>query len=599
MARPGHGPDWLHPFFQTSRDDPPGMVTFLSLGDDDADQATPPYSLLHAEDGYLFFLKGGNRIHCLHGHWGEYALTLARDNHLRALCKGSQGRVRYLGDVTAGSFDFNMVRPNRSQYPMKSCALDLRPGPPTLVVAGPQDDLIGFSGTHLFRLAFQADAIECGFRELDPAQVPAAAIWHPDSQMIVGTLPARGKLIRFSDPKRSGTEISFDLAGLEPHRIAPGPDGRVWFTLAGQNRVGALDPRTTDYTLYPLGSREDPPFGAQGIALGQDGNLWIALQTFKGFARVTPKGEVTLFPIPGLRIGGPVRLYGARDGRLLVTFDESPRIGAVTVVGMGPFLPGRTGPASDVGPRAGEPEETKEAVQKVPGVTRSASQRKRGKKKAAKARRFAAELGEGCTATPPLPVLEAPKEEKEVDPAPSPTDTPEGSEEFQPTQPEPAPDPDRTRVAVGTEPKSAPPTVAAEALSGTVAPPPEAFGGDVELKPGLYLIASTVRHIYQTHRYGDAHRGKSEFAACLSNPAELRRLVREAIQENWTLPMVHDAWGKRRFYHRLPAVGWYRNRNDQFVPTDHYVVTVVKRRDPRTGRYFQRVDSMFPCSPYH
>ena len=65
------------------------------------------------------------------------------------------------------------------------------------------------------------------------------------------------------------TEFSAGLSGT-PYSIAAGPDGALWFTEFGANRIGASRPAARSPSPIPTTFS-----GATGIAAGPDGNLWF------------------------------------------------------------------------------------------------------------------------------------------------------------------------------------------------------------------------------------------------------------------------------------------------------------------------------------
>jgi virginiamycin B lyase len=77
-----------------------------------------------------------------------------------------------------------------------------------------------------------------------------------------------------------------------PGGIAVGPDGRLWFTETS-NRVNEVGTIGTDGVFGPslqAGYLDGP------IAFGPEGNVWLSV--LGGVARITPKGQHTVFPLP-------------------------------------------------------------------------------------------------------------------------------------------------------------------------------------------------------------------------------------------------------------------------------------------------------------
>ena len=99
------------------------------------------------------------------------------------------------------------------------------------------------------------------------------------------------------------TSIPIPLVGLvQPGGITTGPDGNLWFTETGADRIGRMTPAGV-LTEFPLPAITVPhevigsPPGPTEITAGPDGALW-----FTGVpgdvGRITTAGGVTEFPVP-------------------------------------------------------------------------------------------------------------------------------------------------------------------------------------------------------------------------------------------------------------------------------------------------------------
>jgi virginiamycin B lyase len=139
--------------------------------------------------------------------------------------------------------------------------------------------------------------------------------------------------------------------GSTPDQITAGPDGRVWFTEAGRNRIGAInpnDPNPSGLTEYPQPANGgfQNVSGPQGITVGPDGALWFTEvgPVPKRISRITTAGTIThQFPLPG-GAGDPTDIVLGLDGRLWFTEQPTSRIGAIRTDGVVteyPLQPGR------------------------------------------------------------------------------------------------------------------------------------------------------------------------------------------------------------------------------------------------------------------
>src|SRR5437899_9006636 len=70
-----------------------------------------------------------------------------------------------------------------------------------------------------------------------------------------------------------------------PYDITTGPDGNIWFTENGGNRIGKLNPATDTITEDTISSR------AGGITAGPGGTVWFT--DGNGIGRIFPAGPFT------------------------------------------------------------------------------------------------------------------------------------------------------------------------------------------------------------------------------------------------------------------------------------------------------------------
>ena len=96
----------------------------------------------------------------------------------------------------------------------------------------------------------------------------------------------------------------------QPQRIATGPDGNVWVTLAGA-KLARVQPDGT-VTEFPLPATTA---GAEGIATGPDGNLWI--EATNAVIRVNPASPAAGQSFPISPLSGQAIAAGP-DGNLWV-----------------------------------------------------------------------------------------------------------------------------------------------------------------------------------------------------------------------------------------------------------------------------------------
>ncbi len=120
-------------------------------------------------------------------------------------------------------------------------------------------------------------------------------MWFTDPESPFLTGKKIGKVIG-SGEKRGEVTI-YSPAGMSGGAwgIAAGPDGNIWFTEPGVQKVGHIKPSEPTTSLVEIevpGMSTEPE--RSHIATGPDGNLWVALGE-NGIARITPAGAVTEF----------------------------------------------------------------------------------------------------------------------------------------------------------------------------------------------------------------------------------------------------------------------------------------------------------------
>ncbi|MDX6255952.1 MAG: virginiamycin lyase, partial [Frankiales bacterium] len=113
--------------------------------------------------------------------------------------------------------------------------------------------------------------------------------------------------------------------------LTPGPDGYLWLTESGPGYVTKLNVTTGAIHRYPLpaGINADP----RGIAVGRDGNLWIAESVANRIGRMTPSGVLTQFAVPTAS-AQPFGITAGPDGRLFYTEIQGNAIGRITTSGV-------------------------------------------------------------------------------------------------------------------------------------------------------------------------------------------------------------------------------------------------------------------------
>ena len=129
----------------------------------------------------------------------------------------------------------------------------------------------------------------------------------------VGTLSVQIKEYEVPTPKS------------RPHDPALAPDGSLWYTGQGANKLGRLDPKTGEFKEYPL---KTPGSGPHGLVADKDGNIWFTAIGGGYVGKLDPKsGEIAEYrPADGTKIDPHTPAFG-HDGILWFTNEETNYIG--------------------------------------------------------------------------------------------------------------------------------------------------------------------------------------------------------------------------------------------------------------------------------
>jgi virginiamycin B lyase len=110
-----------------------------------------------------------------------------------------------------------------------------------------------------------------------------------------------------------------------PHDPAVAPDGALWYTGQGANKLGRLDPKTGEFKEYPL---KTPNSGPHGLVADKDSNIWFTAISAGYIGKLTPKtGEIAEYrPDHGTKIDPHTPVFD-RNGILWFTNEETNDIG--------------------------------------------------------------------------------------------------------------------------------------------------------------------------------------------------------------------------------------------------------------------------------
>jgi virginiamycin B lyase len=110
-----------------------------------------------------------------------------------------------------------------------------------------------------------------------------------------------------------------------PHDPAIAPDGSLWYTGQGANKLGRLDPKTGEFKEYAL---KTPNSGPHGLVADKDGNIWFTAISGGYVGKLDPKsGEIAEYrPADGAKIDPHTPVFD-HDGILWFTNEETNYVG--------------------------------------------------------------------------------------------------------------------------------------------------------------------------------------------------------------------------------------------------------------------------------
>ncbi|HTD23581.1 MAG TPA: hypothetical protein VK738_13060 [Terriglobales bacterium] len=146
---------------------------------------------------------------------------------------------------------------------------------------------------------------------------PDGALWF--------TEPGTDKIGRITT---SGTVTEFALGtGSGPFAIVAGADGALWFTEKSADKIGRITTGGT-VTEFSLATGAQP----RGIAAGPDGNLWFVEFGANKIGRITTSGTLSEFS-PLSANSGLEDITAGPDGNLWFTESNTTRVGRITTAG--------------------------------------------------------------------------------------------------------------------------------------------------------------------------------------------------------------------------------------------------------------------------
>src|SRR5262249_52741526 len=126
-----------------------------------------------------------------------------------------------------------------------------------------------------------------------------------------------------------GTATKVDAGFKDGEYLTSGPDGKIWITDQGADKIVQYDPVAGTYNTYNVSTSGS---GLDGIAVGPDGALWFTEDANK-IGRITTTGTIIEYSIPTASSGPEFIVTGA-DGALWFTEQDVNKIGRITTGGV-------------------------------------------------------------------------------------------------------------------------------------------------------------------------------------------------------------------------------------------------------------------------
>jgi len=167
--------------------------------------------------------------------------------------------------------------------------------------------------------------------QMNTSEQPFRGALGPDGNVWF-TLPHHGMIGKITT---QGVATQYSLSTpLEPNplpeSLTPGPGGNIWVVEEGPY----VDEVSTNGTIL---NQFNSPFSGTGIALGPDGNLWIAGYDSDVIEKMTTNGVTTTYPIqnpcePGF-LTGPLSIAAGADGAMWFTESLGQGLGRIDMAG--------------------------------------------------------------------------------------------------------------------------------------------------------------------------------------------------------------------------------------------------------------------------
>ncbi len=122
------------------------------------------------------------------------------------------------------------------------------------------------------------------------------------------------------------TDFTTPTAKSGPAVVTVGPDGNLWFTESGANKIGMINPTTHAISEFSIPTANSDP---EGITAGPDGNVWFAEYAGNQIGMINVATHViSEYNLPTMN-AAPYAITVGRDGNLWFTELSANQIGVI------------------------------------------------------------------------------------------------------------------------------------------------------------------------------------------------------------------------------------------------------------------------------
>jgi len=303
-----------------------------------------PLGLAHGADDSVWYADaGGNRIGRIGANGSILQQELGGGHTPTAVAVDPDGSA-WFTDQEANSIGHITMSGELAQF-----AIPSPPSTPQDIVRGPDGNywFTEFDADSIgritpqgfikrFPIAANLGAADVGPRVAVDTRNPQSIAVGPDGNLWF-TEPGLNKIGRMTT---SGEVVEFSVptANSEPWGIAAGWDGDMYFT---ENKAGRVARITTEGVVTELGTAVSGSL-PEYITLGPDGAMWFTELAANRLGRIARDGRITKFDLPGAD-SGPTGIVGRNDGRLFFGVYDLSQVGYVDLAAAEPtHTPGPT-----------------------------------------------------------------------------------------------------------------------------------------------------------------------------------------------------------------------------------------------------------------